>query len=72
MITLCCVSTVGVGRGVSSLGGVNINNVSPKYFQPERVISDSDSYPTGYLPSDPTSGQCIVLGSPSTLAYLED
>ena len=69
---LCCVGTVGMGWGGSSLGGVNISNASPKYLQPERVISGSCNYPTGYHPSDPTSGQSIVLGSPSILAYLND
>ena len=80
MTPLCCVGTVGVGWGGtvgvgwcdSLLGGVNISNASPKYLQPERVISGSCNYPPCYLPSDPTSGQSIVLGSPSILAYLKD
>ena len=72
MTSLCCVVTVVVGCGGSSLGGVNISNASPKYLQPERATSGSCNYPPGYLPSDPTSGQTIVLGSPSILAYLKD
>ena len=71
MTPLCCVGTVRVGCGGSSLG-VNISNASPKYLQPERVISGSCNYPPSYLPSDLTSGQSIVLGSPSILAYLKD
>ena len=47
--------------------GVNISNASPKYLQPERVASGSCNYPQGYLPSEPTSGFSIVLGSPSIL-----
>ena len=66
--TLCCVGTVGV----AAHRGVNIGNASPKYLQPERVTSGSCNYPPGYLPSDPSSGQSIVLGSPSILAYLND
>ena len=31
--------TVGVGWGGSSLGGVNFSNASPKYLQPENLIS---------------------------------
>ena len=69
---LCCVGSVGVGWGGSSLEGVNISNASPDFLQPERVISGSCNYPPGYHPSDPTSGQSIVLGSPSILAYLND
>ena len=70
--------TVGVGN---SLGENIISNDSPKYLQPKRVISRSCNYPQGYLPSDPTSGQSIVLFStvlfsivffpPSILAYLK-
>ena len=67
---LCCVGTVEVGWGWQLIRGVNINNASPEYLQPERVISDSCNYPPGYLPSDPTSGQSIVLGSPSILEGL--
>ena len=52
--------------------GVNISNASPKYLQPERAISGSCNYPPGYLPSDPTSGQSIVLVSPSILACLNN
>ena len=63
MTPLCCVSTVGVGWGGNSLGGVNISNAIPKYLQPERVISGSCNYPPGYHPSDPTSGQSIVFGT---------
>ena len=48
------------------------SKASPKYLQPESVISDSCNYPPSYHPSDPTSGQSIVLGSPSILAYLND
>ena len=62
---LCCVGNVGVGWGGSSLVGINIRNASPKYLQLERVISGSCNYPTGYHPSDPTSGQSTVLGSRS-------
>ena len=51
------------GLGWQLIGGVNISNASPGYLQPERVISGSYNYPQGYLPSDPTSGQSIVLGS---------
>ena len=72
MTPLYCVGTVGVVWGDSSLGEVNISNASPEYLQPERVISGSCNYPPGYLPSDPTSGQYIVLGSPSILDYLKD
>ena len=73
MTPLCCVGTVGVGWGGSSLErGVNISNASPKYLQPERMISGSCNYPPGYHPSEPTSGQSIVLGFPSILAYLND
>ena len=72
MTPLCCVGTVGVGWGGSSLGGVNISNASPRYLQSERVTIDSCNYPPGYHPSDSTSGQSIVLGSPSILAYLND
>ena len=53
------------------MGGVNISNASPEYLQPERVINGSCNYPLGYLPSDPTSGQSIVLGFPTILAYLK-
>ena len=53
------------GLGWQLIDGVNISNASPKYLQPERVISGSCNYPPGYHPSDPTSGQSIVLGSPS-------
>ena len=60
------------GLGWQIIGGINISNASPKYLQPERVISGTCNYPSGYLPSDPTSGQSIVLGSPSILAYLND
>ena len=60
------------GLGWQFIRGVNISNVSPKYLQPERVISGTCNYPPGYLPSDPPSGQSIVLGSPSILAYLND
>ena len=60
------------GLGWQLIGGVNISNGSPEYFQPEILISGSCNYPPGYLPSDPTSGQSIVLGSPSILAYLND
>ena len=72
MTPLCCVGTVRVGWGGSSLGGVNISNASPEYLQPERVISGRCNYPPGYLPSDPTSGQSIVLGSSSILTYQKD
>ena len=58
------------GLGWQLIRGVNISNGSPKYLQPERVISGSCNYPPGYHPSDPTSGQSIVLGSPSIRAYL--
>ena len=69
-----CVGTVGVGWGGSSLGGVNSSNASPKYLQPESLISGSCNYPQGYHPSDPTSGQFIVLfpfhsGLPERLAF---
>ena len=70
MTPLCCVGTVGLSWGGSSLGGINISNASPKYLQPERVISGSYNYPPGYHPSDPTNGQPIVLSSASILAYL--
>ena len=71
MIPLCCVGTVGVGWGGGQLiRGVNVSNASLKYIQPEIVISGSCNYPQGYYPSDPTSGQSIVLGSPSILAYM--
>ena len=60
------------GLGWQLIGGVNISNASPEYLQSERVISGSCNYPPGYLPSDPTSGQSIVLGSTSILAYLKD
>ena len=49
------------------IGGVNISNASPEYSQPERVISGSCNYSPCYLPNDLTSGQSIVLGSPSGL-----
>ena len=63
----------GVGwGGVAAQWGVNFGNASPECLQPERVISSSCNYPPGYLPSDPTSGQSIVLGSPSILGYLKD
>ena len=54
--------TVGVGRGGSSLGGVNISNASSNYLQ---LKSDSCNSPAGYHPSDSTSGQSIVLGHSS-------
>ena len=54
--------------GVKFIGGVNISKASPEYLQPERVISGSCNYSPGYLPSDPTSGQSIILGSLSILA----
>ena len=60
------------GLGWQLIGGVNISNASPEYLQPERVISGSCNYPPGYLPSDPTSGRSIVLGSPSIMAYVKD
>ena len=63
---------VGVGWCVSSLGGVNISNASSTYLQPEIVISGSCNYPRCYLPSNPTSGRFIVLGSVSMLDYLND
>ena len=44
------VSTRLVNKWLQLIGGVNINNASPEYIP-------------GYLPSDPTSGQSIVLGS---------
>ena len=44
MTPLCCVGTVGVGWGGSSLKVVNISNASPEYLQPERVISGSCAY----------------------------
>ena len=58
------------GLGWQLIGGVNICNASAEYLEPERVISGSCNYPPGYLPSDPTRGQSIVLGS--ILAYLKD
>ena len=62
-----------IGRlGWQLIGGVNISSASPEYLQPERLISGRCNYPPGYLPSDLTSGQSIVLGSPSILAYLKD
>ena len=70
--SLCCVGTVGVGLGWQLIGRVNISIASLENLQSERVISGSCNYPQGYLPSDPTSGQYIVLGSPSILAYLKD
>ena len=65
---LCCVGAVEW----QLIWGVNISNASPKYLQPERMISGSCNYPPGYLPSDPTNGQSIVFGSPSILPYLND
>ena len=53
------------GLGWQRIRGVNISNASPEYLQPERVISGSSNYLPGYLPSDPTIGQSIVVGSPS-------
>ena len=72
MTPLCCVGTVGVGWGASSLGGVNISNASPKYLQPERVISGICNYPPFLLPSYPSSAQSIVLVSSAILAYMND
>ena len=72
MPPLCCVGTVGVGWGGSSFGGVNISNAFPKYLQPEILINGSCNYPPGYYHSDLTSGQSVVLDSPSILAYLND
>ena len=39
-----------VGLGWQLIGGVNKNNASPAYLQPERVISGSCNYPPGYVP----------------------
>ena len=68
MTPLCCVGTVGVGWGGSSLGGVNISNASHTYVQPDRVISGSCNYLPGYHPSDPTSNKygCHPLNSEET------
>ena len=55
------------GLGWQLIGEVNISNASPKYLQPEIVISGSCNYLSGYLLSDRASGQSVVLGSPSNL-----
>ena len=60
------------GLWLQRIGGVNNSNDSLEYLPPDRVISGSCNYPPGNLPSDPNSGQSIVLGSPSILAYLKD
>ena len=54
------------------IGGVYISIASPKYLQPERVISGSCNYPPGLLPSDPSNAQSVVLDSPSILAYMNE
>ena len=69
-LVLALVGLVGIDSWLG--GGVNISNASPKCLQLERVISGSCRYPSGYHSSDPTTGQTIVLGPPSILAYLND
>ena len=57
---------------VAAHWGSKISNASPENLQPERVISGSCNYSLGYLSSNPTSGPSVVLGSTSSLAYLND
>ena len=71
-LVLCLYCWGGVGWGGSSLRRRNISNANPKYLQAERVINGSCNYSPDYHPSDPASGQSIVLGSPSIVAYLND